>query len=299
MNMKPVLLSDFFSSSLIHRDSKVSYTMLPDTNVECSVCYATDERQLKKVQQNPCIVAVITMPEMAEKTPNGLGCVIETQPAKAYYDLHNFLVRERKMSVQQTHDIHPSAKIASSARIGRNVVIGKGVVIEEYAVIQDYSCIGNGAYVGEAAIIGARGMQNLRVDGKKYDVEFAGGVRIGANSEILSGAIIQRPYQAFFTEIGSDCQISVNVVVGHGSSIGSRSQIAGSVQIAGNVKIGRDAWIGPSCSIADSLAIGDGARIIIGSTVVENIKSGETVSGNFAIRHTVNLRNQARIRNEN
>jgi UDP-3-O-[3-hydroxymyristoyl] glucosamine N-acyltransferase len=72
--------------------------------------------------------------------------------------------------------------------------------------------------------------------------------------------------------------------------------IAGNTQIAGNVVMGENVWIGPSVTIADGLSIGKNSKVLIGSLVTTPVAEGQTVSGNFALDHSKQLKHFAYIK---
>lgn len=262
-----------------------------------SICYATHRLYLDSALKNPNISALITTKELASSIDETRGLVVVENPQLSYYQLHNYLVENNLMALHDGQYVHRSAQIASSVVIGDHVVVAEGVVIEHRAIIADYTVIGANTYIGENVVTSARGMQDLHVNGVDFRIKYAGGVKIGQGCQVLSGAIVQRPYQAYYTEIGDNSKISVRVVVGHGVKIGHDTMVAGSVQIAGNVTIGDDVWIGPSATIADGITIGDQAKVRVGSVVVEDVGCKEEVSGNFAVAHKRQLRLYARIKN--
>src|SRR6056297_3147539 len=100
-------------------------------------------------------------------------------------------------------------------------------------------------------------MKNTLYDGELFDLQYAGGVNIGENSRVLTGAVIQKPYQPFFTKIGSNTIISTHVIVGHGCKIGDRVMMSGGSGVAGNTVIENDVWIGAGAKISGSLRIGE------------------------------------------
>ena len=291
-----MLLSDFFLSEYVVRNSVISCTMFPSSAVLGSVCYATKEMVIEKANENVHIVAIITTPELGKLVANHKGLVIGAQPEKMYFQLHNFMVANNMLHLIESPFISPEASIASTAIIGKSVQIHAGVEIASNAQIEDGTIIGAGTYIGPNVIIGAAGMQNLQVDGKSFKINYAGGVKIGADCQILANAIIQKPYQAFYTEIGNETKISVKVSVGHGGRIGNNVMVAGNCTIAGNVSIGDHVWIGPSSTIGDGLRIGNNVKIMIGSVVVNNLPDYAEVSGNFAVNHLKNLKNYAKIK---
>jgi len=298
--MGSLLLSDLFPRADIVADGPFRWTMLPTTDVPESICFVNEQRFLGVVLENACIGAVIVPRALVEAVTAAasrpLGVVVAENPQKAYYDLHNLLVREHGMELHTGGEMDPTAQVAPTARIGRNVRIGPGVVVSEYAVIGDYTIVGEGTFIGEHVVTGTRGLQNLRIDGRLYPVLFAGGVRIGARCEILANAIVERSYNAVYTEIGDDTQISVKVSVGHGCRVGQNTMISGNAQIAGGATIGDHVWIGPGVTLTDSIQVGNRARVLLGSVVVEDVPAGAVVSGNFAYAHRRRLREYAACR---
>jgi UDP-3-O-[3-hydroxymyristoyl] glucosamine N-acyltransferase len=290
-------LSDFFSQAAVMRDADFAWTMFPAAPVPGSLCYALSEAAVDRINKNTNIKAVITNISMAGRIAEDKGIVVSEQVELDYYRLHNRLVDSQQMPllVSKTY-ISKDAYIDPSAYIGKYVHIEEGVEISAFAYIADNSIIRANTFVGPHAVIGARGMQNLKVNGKSFNIRYAGGVHLGRDCEVLAHAVVQKPYQSFFTDIGENTKISVRANVAHGCRIGKNCMIAGNVTIAGNVCIGDNLWIGPSSTVADGLTIGDNVRIILGSVVISHIGDNQTVSGNFAVAHEKQLKNLARIR---
>ena len=289
-------LSECFSKKNIIRDGVFHITMYPQTNKEASLCYAGAKSVCDVINKNDNISCVITTKDLAPVIDEDKGIVVSENPQKDYFRLHNSLVEQKKMVLFKESKISKSSKISSTAIIGDNVIIGKNVVISDYAFVDNFSIIGDNTFVGPYVHIGAKGMQNNYVENVPYPVQYCGGVHIGENCEILSHAIIQKPYQSFFTEIGDGTKISVRCSIGHGVTIGTNSMIAGNTTIAGNVKAGKNLWVGPGSVISDGIHIGDNVRVNIGSIVISNLMNEAHVSGNFAIKHQNHMMNIAKIK---
>jgi len=288
-------LSDFFDSQVVIRDVDFKITHMPGSQIPNSICYVPNSNIAEIVNNNRNIVGVITIQDLVNDISDEKGVVITENPQKSYYEFHNRLVESNILTLNKNHSIHTSARIASTAIIGENVIIEENVVIRHGAVINDNTIIEKDVQIEEYAVIGAKGMQNLVIDDVIFNIKYAGGVRIGENSRILSNAIIQRPYHPFYTEVGKNSQISVNVIVGHGVKIGNHTFIAGNCQISGNTIIGNEVTVGPSSTISDGITIENNVEVKLGSVVVQNIKKGSIVSGNFAMSHNKNLKNFIRI----
>jgi UDP-3-O-[3-hydroxymyristoyl] glucosamine N-acyltransferase len=283
-------LSDFFDKNCVLFDANFDVPYSQYFVAEKCIAYIENIELLEKLSLKT-ISALITKKELVEYLPEGKGIVICENPQKEFFNLHNRLALEKKFSLVLENYIHESARIASSAIIGKNVQIGANVQIGDYVIIKDNTIIGENTRIESNAIIGACGMQTSYLEDKTFYVEHLGGVKIGNYCKILEGAIIQKPYQAYYTEIGDYSTISVHVNIGHGSKIGKSTLIAGKAQISGLCTIGDNVWIGPSAIIADNIRIGDNAKIRIGSIVIRNVKEGDDVSGNFATNHNSNLKN--------
>jgi UDP-3-O-[3-hydroxymyristoyl] glucosamine N-acyltransferase len=121
-------------------------------------------------------------------------------------------------------------------------------------------------------------------------VRHAGGVVIGPEVLILAGAVVAKSLYARYTQIGDSSQIGIMANIGHGVTLGTRCVISSHCVIAGRCALGDRVWMGVSSSIGPGLTVGAGAQIKMGSVVVQSVPEGQTVSGNFAIPHTRNIR---------
>ncbi len=291
-------LSAFFPASSLLRDAPVCLGLPPGADRPGSVCYVTGAPALATANANPNIAAIITTAELSAGVAPDKGCVVAEWPQRSFYELHNALCLAGESPLRQESFIHPFASIDATASLGRHVLIGSGVRIGPHAVIEDYSEIGEGTWIGPHAVIGGRGLQDTIVNGSNVIVECAGGVRIGQRCEILSGALVQRPYLSAYTEIGDDSKLGPGASVGHGCQVGRAAIIGARAVVAGNCRVGDRVWIGAAAVLSDALTIGEEARVQLGSVVVRNVKSGEVVSGNFALPHAKHLRFHTRQRHE-
>lgn len=286
-----MILSKFFNQVNLIRDAEVNLTHYADQSIDGIVCFALNENFIEKANKNEFVKAIITYEQFSDLVEASKGLIISKNPKKDYYLLHNYMYEQGHMKLVTKTSIHESAQIASTAIIDENVVIHENVVIDEYAVIKSNSIIGSNSYIGPHAVIGARGMHNTKIDGHFMHVHDAGGVKIGENCEVLTGAVIQKSYHKEMTKIGDETKVSVKVNIGHGTCVGKRTLIAGNTQIAGYVLVGDDVWIGPSSTVSHGLKVSNNSEIKLGSVVIKSIKEGTEVSGNFAYNHNNHLRN--------
>lgn len=283
-------LSEYFNSENLVNDAEVSLTHYGDSQYLNTITFVLNEEYLKIANENPNISAIITYRKFIENVYPNKGLVISDNPKKDFFLLHNWMFENNLMKLNIKPCISKTAKIAETAIISKNVIIGDNVEISAYAVIEDYTVIGDNTYIGPNVVIGARGLHNTRINDESLRVIDAGGVTIGKNCEVLSGAIVQKSYFCEFTEIGDFSKISIKSNISHGCKIGKRTLVAGNCNISGFNIIGNDVWIGPSSVSGNSLKIGDRADIKIGSVIIKDVKNGESVSGNFAYNHILNLK---------
>ncbi len=289
-------INHFFKDRPIIRGRNIQFTYAMGQELENSIAYAQDSKALKAINKIPHISMVITNRQLAEEVCGAKGVVVSENPQRDFFMLHNFMVKQNHIAQLNGNYIDDSALIASTARIGSNVTIGKNVIIEDYSIIESNTVIGDDCEIGPFVVIGTKSMQRTLIDGQLYHLEYAGGVKIGKRSRVLTGAIIQKPYQAFYTLIGDDSVISTKVIVGHGSKIGNRTLISGGSGVAGNCVLGDDVWIGSGAMVSDGIRVGDRAKVLLGSIVVKDVQPQEVVSGNFAIDHKKNIRHQINIK---
>ena len=283
-------LLDFFQDSEIIRDKEFSTTYSPFHQMKGALSFACSKVIIDKINRDSNVSVVITYEQLVDFVNVEKGVVISKNPQLSYYELHNAIQHRNLFQPLHHSSISDSAKIAKTAQIGKNVHLGKNVRIGHGVIVNDNTFIDDNTLIEDYVVIGAMGMQNTYVDGNLFHIAYAGGVKIGKNCQILSHAIIQRPYQNYYTTIGNNVQISVQVVVGHGVQVGNNTQVAGNCQISGNAKIGNNVLIGPSSVISDGIVIDDNVNVKIGSTVISNLAKGEVVSGNFAFNHKKHLK---------
>jgi UDP-3-O-[3-hydroxymyristoyl] glucosamine N-acyltransferase len=183
-----------------------------------------------------------------------------------------------------------NALVPECTKIGENVVIHPNVVIYPNVVI------GDNVEIGAGCVLGAPGYGYVRgEDDRLTHFSHVGGVvieddvNLGANTCVDSGGLSPTRVRRG-TKIGNFCQIAHNV------DIGRDCLLAGRVQIGGGTKIGDRTEIWPSVVVSNKLKVGCDCQIKLGSVVVQNVPDKEAVSGNFAVRHDLSLREYARRR---
>lgn len=291
-----IVPSLFFSRSQIVRERSFRNTYAVGQELPLSIAYAGDLKSVVFLNKVPSVSMIITTENFVKKIDSSKGVVVSDNPQKDFFLLHNAMIEKDYIKPLNGGFIHPTAEIAPTSIIKENVIIGKNVRIGDFCVIEPNTIIGDDCEICCYVAIGTSCMQRTLVEDNLFHLKNAGGVRIGRRTRVLTGAIIQRPFQPFYTTVGDDTVISTRVIIGHGSQVGSRTMISGGSGIAGNCRVGDDVWIGSGAVVADNLSVGNKAKILVGSVVIKNLNEGEVVSGNFALDHKQNLRNQIRLK---
>jgi len=257
-----------------------------------------DSSYLHKLLANRHISCVITTYDITKQLPKHMAMAICDDPKTVFYQIHDYLARQTEFYWKDfDSEISPNAVIHELASVTRkNVRIGSGTIVEPNAVIMEHSIIGDDVIIRAGAIIGGTGMEPKYVEGKLINVRHMGGVWLHNRVEISGNSYIQRSVFGDFTQIGEDTKIGPIVNIGHNVNIGRCCEIAGCCVISGSAVIGNNVWIGPNSTISNEIRVGDNARIHLGSVVVKDVKSGQKVSGLFAMDHSKAMREYASIR---
>lgn len=264
-------------------------THYTSSEVEGTLCFATDQINIRRAIRNDKVHSIITTDDLAKGMNTYKGIITSDSPKKLFFEIHNALADHYRFENKEIQ-VAASAEVHTTAIIKAGVFIGERTRIGAYAVIEEGTVIGDDVLIDHHAIIGARGMHNTNIDGRFISVADLGNVVIGDRCEILSHAVIQRPYFYHSSTIGEETRISVHCNIGHGCRIGDKCLIAGHTVMAGYCSIGNNVWIGPNSTITQMTKIGDEASIMLGSVVVGDVAPSEKVSGNFAYDHLKNFR---------
>ena len=291
-------VSDYFPPETVLRDGRFAHLDEADSQFPGSLVYCQNLRYLDVANNNLNISAIIASPSLAhEVNRDSTAVIVAGDPRLAFFTLYanfyadRFPVNEAAFSVGRDCRIHPTAVVSPRSRIGNRVEIGP------HTVIDDFVDIGDDVSVGPNVVLGAEGLVTLRRDdGSLLLIKHAGGVEVGAGTQILAGAIVAKSLFRSWTHIGRCCQVGIMANIGHGAFIGDESVISGNTVIAGRAKLGRRVWVGASASIAQGLSIGAEAQIKMGSVVVADVGPQQVVSGNFATSHKSNMRHYFNVR---
>lgn len=264
-----------------------------NTGSEKKCTFVDNEAYIESIGND--VSVLITTADIATKIdkPN-LSLCITDKPRIVYFKLHNVLssekgyAREKKKTViGKNCKIHPSAVIASD-----NVIIGDNTIIEEYVVIRENVKIGDNCIFRSGVKIGCPDFEFKRDGNEMFAVIHCGGVVIGDDVEVLPNTGINAAlYPWDDTIVGNSCKIDMLCNISHGAKIGDRTMIVALSGIGGRTEVGSDSWIGYGSIIRNGIVIGNNARTNMGAIVTKSVADGESVTGNFAIRHDLFMNN--------
>lgn len=187
--------------------------------------------------------------------------------------VHRTAVIEKSVKLGRRVYIGPFAHVGPGVRIGDDSVIYGGVYIYGPTIIGRRCVIQTGAIIGED---GFGFWRNKRGTLDKFP--HRGGVEIGDDVEIGSNTTVDRGALGW-THISRGAKIDNLVHVGHNVQIGEDCAITAQSLIGGSAKIGARCWIAPSACIRNWIEIGEGAMVGLGAVVTKSVAPGETVMG--------------------
>jgi UDP-3-O-[3-hydroxymyristoyl] glucosamine N-acyltransferase len=295
-----VNLSEFFDKGEIVLDGGFSTLGYVDSGVAGSLAYCDTVFYVEKANENRNITCVITKKDLSIRVGSKKGICVSKDPRVAFYKLHNLLLEKGGYRLQLDHKVGRGCSVHPSAIISLNTRIGNYVTIAENVVIKDGVTIGDDTFIDAGAVVGCDGLLYTVEDERVCFVRHAGGVSIGNNVVILSSAVIARSvHGSLLTTIGDNAIIGVSTKIGHEAQIGNNVVISTNCVIARRARIGEGTRIGPSSVVREHVTIGESARVHLGSTVVEDVGRGQSVSGNFALDHKLNLMNYTEMKRPN
>jgi len=278
----------------VARDGQFDVFGLLDSPTSLNILvFVSDKRFVRQFGSN--VTCVICTPEVTAHVPEHMGILTTEYPKQLFYELHNYLSdlpplarTAFKNSIGKNCNIHKMASIAET-----NVKIGNNVQIEEFVSIKENTVIGDNVIIRAGTVIGGPGFYFIKcADGSILPVRHFGGVVIENDVEIQHNCCVDRAHFPWDnTIIGQESKLDNLVQIAHAVKIGKQVFITSCVSIAGNVVIGDDTYIGPNSTFTNNVTAGDNSRASLGSVVIRNIRDNTVVSGNFAIEHSLFLRN--------
>lgn len=286
-------LSDFFNNVDIISDGEFAVLENSNSQIPFTLAYCDTIFYLKAAIDNANVSCIITKKEVLDSIDVhvGKGLVEQQFPRESFFKLLHKMSVEKLIKPQISYSIGENCLIHSSAQVSKRTKIGNNVTIDENVIIKDEVEIGDNTHIHAGVIIGCDGILYIQEEGNLFPIQHAGGVSIGRNVSILSGAVIVKSvHETVFTRIGENSLIGIRTTVGHDVQIGNRCIVLGNCVLARKAFIGDDVWIGTSSVVREYVSIGNKAQVKVGSIVVKDVPSGDSVSGNFAIKHSTHLK---------
>jgi len=278
----------------VARDGEFDVLGLLDSPTTLDILvFVSDIRFAKQFSKN--VTCVICSPDVISQIPKHIGIMSTKHPKQFFYELHNYISdlpplagASFKKTVGKNCNIHKMACIAET-----NVKIGNNVQIEEFVSIKENTVIGDNVIIRAGTVIGGPGFYFIRcADESVLPVRHFGGVVIEDDVEIQHSCCIDRAHFPWDnTIIGQKSKIDNLAHIAHAVKVGKGVFITSCVSIAGNVIIGDDTYIGPNSTFSNNVTAGDRSMASLGSVVTRSIQDNTVVSGNFAVEHSLFLRN--------
>jgi UDP-3-O-[3-hydroxymyristoyl] glucosamine N-acyltransferase len=206
--------------------------------------------------------------------------IVVDDPQLSFYKLshnveYNYTFNEKKYTLGDECNIHPSVVIGDNVKIGNNVVIGPNTVI--YSKTE----ISNNVTIDSNCSIGSQGMMWVWNNRSKVFLKQLGGVKIGDGVIIGSNTAIVRGSANEDTIIDDYVNIAPGCNIGHGTFIGKNSHLANNISTGGSSYISENCFIGSGTIVSAGIKILSSNVILgAGSVVIKNIISDGVYVGN-------------------
>jgi len=204
-------------------------------------------------------------------------------------DFDNTVKKIEKLNLDKSIKFGYNVLVGKNVQIGSNCSIGHNTIIEKNVIIGSNCSIGsnviirntilkNNVTILDGCIIGKKGFGFFPDKEKNIRYPHIGIVLINDNSEIGSGATIDRGSMSN-TIIGKNTYLDNQVHIAHNNTIGDNCIIAGQVGFAGSSTLGNNVMIGGQAGISGHLKIGSNVQIGGGSGVIKDIPDNSKVMG--------------------
>ncbi|MBF7687170.1 UDP-3-O-(3-hydroxymyristoyl)glucosamine N-acyltransferase [Acinetobacter rathckeae] len=258
------------------------------------ISFVNGKKYLPQASLSKSGVLIIT-PDLQQELPQTQQFIIVDNPYLAFAKLtHAFEVKDTRLGIENTAQIHPSAIISDTAYIGhyavieencvvgdgthiqahvkidRGVEIGQHCFIDSHVTITGYAQLGNHVRVHANTVIGSEGFGFAPYQGKWHRIAQLGSVKIGNHVRIGSNCSIDRG--ALDDTILADGVIIDNLVqIAHNVNIGENTAIAANTGVAGSTVIGKNCILAGACGVGGHLKIADNVTLTGMSMVTKNI----------------------------
>lgn len=272
------------------------FEVLEQCTAECDkpfLTYLENIKFLNKINPNAtCILCQEDILPDMELAYKDAGILVVEEPRKSFFEIHNAVSDTNRFSFEtrigQNCKISPMSVIAE-----QGVIIGDNVIVEDFVQINQGTIIGNNCIIHSHVVIASKSYTFVKgKEGNLIGVKDGGKVEIGNNVEIFPFVnVASGVLDVDVTKIDDGSKIDALVHVGHGAKVGKNCKIIAGTQIGGNTVIGDNSTMGINSTISNRLNIGENSKVSLGAVVTQNLEENSTVTGNFAIKHELFLKN--------
>ena len=254
--------------------------------------FCDDIKLVSKINTSEDVIAVITSQDLSMLFDLKKVWVCE-DPRFLFFSIQNSFV-DTYISIPTTIgdnvSISPTALVSPfGVKIGNNVVISDGVIVHRGTKIDCDSIIGS------YSVLGGQGFQFQRRKNKKNEilkVKHNGYLHIGKSVELKEFCSIHRGlFEWDCTLIGDNSKLDSHCHMGHGAKIGKNVFLCSHANLSGNNFVGDDSYVGPGANIPNRIKLQSNVKLSIGSTVTTDISANQHFTGNFAIPHSLFIKN--------
>lgn len=265
------------------RDIWVDNYCTPERSNNRSIMWAKNADALSAIERNKPIGSIVIACEGMKLDLPACGIICCKDPKRVFFNVldefwgNNPAPGFGESSIVCTARIGNNVSIGEHCYISPDVEIGNNVIVGNNVTILNHCRINDGCYIHSSVTIGDDGMgMMVGEDGIPNKINQYGGVELGKNVEVYTGAIIMRG-AIDDTVIGDNCKIGSRVTVGHNVRIGNNTMIMGSTTICGSVRIADHVYIGTGSILKNQIKVGSGAFIGMGVVADSDIEDGVAV----------------------
>jgi len=291
-------LATYFTTDTIHQNGEFQDLGYAEHKGNQILTFCDNINYLKVALENSEISSVIITNNMLPYLNNtNKGIAISNNPRKFFFDIYNKMRDEELFNIKNGYGRCNSSKISTSAIVSKKSYIGDNTIISENVVIKDNVFIGDNCFIDVGVIIGNEGVLHTYDEDENIAfIKHAGVVEIGDNVTLLANSVIVKSvFPNMPTRVSDFSIIGIATAIGHEANISKNCKILGNCVVAKNVKIMDNTIVGSSSVIRENLTLGANVNVMAGSIVVKDVIENQSVSGNFAINHSQNVKNHFKL----
>lgn len=217
---------------------------------------------------------------VASSEPPGAAAWIRSEhPRLDFARALRLLAAEPGFLLRAPGVVSRDAVVSELASLSSSVHVGEGSRVDAFARVAGGVRIGRNCWVKSGAVVGEDGFGFERGPrGHVVRMIHFGGVAVGDGSEVGALATVCGGTLGP-TVLEDGVMVDDHVHVAHNVRLRKNSSAAAHAEISGSVDVGEGAWIGPGARIRDHVKIGARSIVGVGAVVVRDVPDGATVAG--------------------